>query len=157
MTRLIHSHYENLKVARDAPPEVIRAAYRALVRRYHPDLNPSSEAARVMAILNRAMDVLGHSQSRAEHDLWIAESEQAARRRLRQDAQRPTHAIALRPARPLTVQNRAAKPRQPVRSPHRQPGRKMAIVQSESFAKVMVAMLAAIAVALGGAFVASLE
>jgi curved DNA-binding protein CbpA len=157
MTRLIHSHYENLKVARDAPPEVIRAAYRALVRRYHPDLNPSSEAARVMAILNRAMDVLGHPESRAEHDLWIAESEQAARLRLQQSAQSPTHAIALRPARPVTVQNHRARPRQPVPPPRRQPVRQISIVPSERFAKVMVAMLAAIAVAIGGVFIVGLE
>lgn len=45
----IHTHYDNLKVAREAPPEVIRAAYRALSQRYHPDRNPANaEAARIM-------------------------------------------------------------------------------------------------------------
>ena len=32
----IRTHYDNLKVARNAPPEVIRAAYRVLAQKYHP-------------------------------------------------------------------------------------------------------------------------
>ena len=36
----VHSHYENLKVARDASIDDIRGAYRALTRRHHPDRNP---------------------------------------------------------------------------------------------------------------------
>ena len=52
------THYDNLKVARDAPSEVIRAAYRALTQRYHPDRNPDPEAARIMQIINRAYEVL---------------------------------------------------------------------------------------------------
>ncbi|HEU4844561.1 MAG TPA: J domain-containing protein, partial [Burkholderiaceae bacterium] len=51
----IHTHYDNLKVARKAPQEVIRAAYKALSQKYHPDKNPGDEkAARIMAILNSA-------------------------------------------------------------------------------------------------------
>ena len=36
------THYDNLKVSRDAPIEVIQAAYRSLARKYHPDRNASS-------------------------------------------------------------------------------------------------------------------
>ncbi|MCS6804710.1 MAG: DnaJ domain-containing protein, partial [Blastocatellia bacterium] len=36
----LHTHYDNLKVARNAPPEVIRAAYKTLSQRFHPDRNP---------------------------------------------------------------------------------------------------------------------
>ncbi|MDB5935298.1 MAG: hypothetical protein JWQ01_2642, partial [Massilia sp.] len=55
----IHTHYDNLKVARLAPPEVIRAAYKALTQKYHPDKNPGDEkAARIMAILNTAYGIL---------------------------------------------------------------------------------------------------
>jgi len=36
MTR-VRTHYDNLKVARDAPHEVIRAAYKTLSQKYHPD------------------------------------------------------------------------------------------------------------------------
>ena len=55
----VHTHYDNLKVARNAPPEVIRAAYKILSQRYHPDRNPGNpEAARIMRIINASYDVL---------------------------------------------------------------------------------------------------
>ena len=69
----ISSHYENLKVARNAPPEVIRAAYRILSQKYHPDRNPGdSEAARIMTIINAAYETLSDPVKRHEHDKWIA-------------------------------------------------------------------------------------
>lgn len=74
-----HSHYENLKVARNAPTEVIRAAYRVLAQRHHPDVNASADSARVMKILNEAWDVLSDPKKRAEHDRWIAEQESTER------------------------------------------------------------------------------
>jgi hypothetical protein len=72
----IHTHYDNLKVARLAPQEVIRAAYKALSQKYHPDKNPGDEkAARIMAILNTAYGILGDPVRRKEHDEWIAAEE----------------------------------------------------------------------------------
>lgn len=72
----IHTHYDNLKVARLAPQEVIRAAYKALSQKYHPDKNPGDEkAARIMAILNSAYGTLSDTQRRREHDEWIAAEE----------------------------------------------------------------------------------
>ncbi|NRR30806.1 J domain-containing protein [Oxalobacteraceae bacterium] len=72
----IHTHYDNLKVARMAPQEVIRAAYKALSQKYHPDKNPGDEkAARIMAILNSAYGTLSDVQRRKEHDEWIAAEE----------------------------------------------------------------------------------
>jgi hypothetical protein len=72
----VHSHYENLKVARDAPPEAIRAAYRALTRKHHPDRHPDSdEAQRIMAVVNVAYAVLSDPVKRREHDLWIRQAE----------------------------------------------------------------------------------
>ncbi len=69
----IHTHYDNLKVAPCAPPEVIRAAYKALSQKYHPDKNPGDEkAARIMAILNTAYATLSDTQRRKEHDEWIS-------------------------------------------------------------------------------------
>jgi len=65
----LQTHYENLKVERDAPLEVIRAAYRALSQKYHPDRNPGDpEAARIMPLLNEAYRVLSDSKLRTEHD-----------------------------------------------------------------------------------------
>ena len=72
----IHTHYDNLKVARKAPQEVIRAAYKALSQKYHPDKNPGDEkAARIMAILNSAYGTLADPTRRREHDEWIAAEE----------------------------------------------------------------------------------
>jgi hypothetical protein len=72
----IHTHYDNLKVARLAPQEVIRAAYKALTQKYHPDKNPGDEqAARIMAILNTAYGILSDPVRRKEHDEWIAAEE----------------------------------------------------------------------------------
>lgn len=74
----VHTHYDNLKVARSAPPEVIRAAYKALSQRFHPDRNPGiTEAARIMAIINTSYDVLSDPEKRRQHDQWIMEMEAA--------------------------------------------------------------------------------
>lgn len=75
MTRT-HTHYDNLKVARDAPPEVIRAAYRTLSKKYHPDLNPDNpDAMRIIQIINAAYEVLSNPEKRLEHDKWILMTE----------------------------------------------------------------------------------
>ena len=63
-----HTHYDNLKVARNAPPEVIKAAYKALSQRYHPDKNNSPDATRIMKILNDAYAVLGDTEGRRRYD-----------------------------------------------------------------------------------------
>lgn len=71
-----HTHYDNLKVARDAPPEVIRAAYRTLSKKYHPDHNPDNpDAMRIIKIINAAYEVLSNPEKRAEHDKWILMTE----------------------------------------------------------------------------------
>ena len=72
----VHNHYDNLKVARDASPEQIRAAYRALTRKHHPDRNAGvADAQRVMSVINVAYEVLSDPARRREHDEWIAQAE----------------------------------------------------------------------------------
>jgi DnaJ-class molecular chaperone len=72
----IHTHYDNLKVARDAPPEVIRAAYKSLSQKYHPDRNGGSPSAnRIIQIINTSYEVLSDPAKRREHDEWIARTE----------------------------------------------------------------------------------
>ena len=72
----VHSHYDNLKVARDASAPDIRAAYRALTRKHHPDRHPgNADAQRVMSMINVAYGVLCDPAKRSEHDRWIARSE----------------------------------------------------------------------------------
>src|SRR5471032_3712536 len=78
MTKL-HSHYESLNVTRDAPPEVIRAAYRSLSQKHHPDKNSGNQhAEQMMARLNAAYSVLSDADQRELYDLHIL-SEQRAR------------------------------------------------------------------------------
>ena len=62
-------HYELLQVVRTADPEVIRAAYRALAQKYHPDLGGTETQ---MAALNDAWAVLRDRQARAAYDRQLA-------------------------------------------------------------------------------------
>jgi curved DNA-binding protein CbpA len=75
----IHSHYDNLKVSRDAPQEVIRAAYKTLSQKYHPDRRiDDPDAERVMKIINASYAVLSDPVQRKEHDDWLARKEREA-------------------------------------------------------------------------------
>ncbi|WP_109483041.1 J domain-containing protein [Paraburkholderia sp. C35] len=75
----IHSHYDNLKVSRDAPQEVIRAAYKTLSQKYHPDRRiDDPDAERVMKIINASYAVLSDPVQRKEHDEWLARKEREA-------------------------------------------------------------------------------
>jgi hypothetical protein len=59
------NYYRVLHVQPDAPPEVVRAAYRALMARHHPDQGGDHEQA---VLLNEAWAVLGNTARRAEYD-----------------------------------------------------------------------------------------
>ncbi|WP_072009587.1 J domain-containing protein [Raoultella planticola] len=68
----MRTHYDNLKVSKDAPVEVIQAAYRTLAKKYHPDINKNNpEAVRIMQIINASYEVLIDPLKRKEHDSWI--------------------------------------------------------------------------------------
>ena len=72
------SHYESLNVTRDAPAEVIRAAYRSLSQRHHPDKNSGNpEAAEMMMRLNTAYDVLSDPEQRLLYDRQMLEEQMA--------------------------------------------------------------------------------
>ena len=72
----LRTHYDNLKVARDAPDFLIRAAYKSLSQKYHPDKNcGDARTGRVMQIINQSYGVLSDPARRREHDAWIKEQE----------------------------------------------------------------------------------
>ncbi len=71
----MRTHYDNLQIPRDADEQIIRQAYRRLSKQYHPDLNPSEDASRIMQLINRAYEVLSDPEKRAEHDRWIQQQE----------------------------------------------------------------------------------
>lgn len=61
--------YDVLKVQEDAPLEVIRAAYKVLSSKYHPDKNPGDSAAsEMMQKINRAYSILRDPEARARYD-----------------------------------------------------------------------------------------
>lgn len=70
------SHYDVLEVHPAASPEVIRAAFRALQRRYHPDLG-GADPERARAI-NEAHDVLSDPDRRAAYDRDLARVAESA-------------------------------------------------------------------------------
>jgi curved DNA-binding protein CbpA len=72
--------YENLEVSSNASPETIRAAYRSLSQRYHPDKNPGdSEAAQRMQQINAAFQVLSSPDTRAAYDAELSHRQRDGR------------------------------------------------------------------------------
>jgi curved DNA-binding protein CbpA len=63
------NHYQILNVAPDAEPVVIEAAYRALMKRYHPDqAAPASGGAPTASEINLAFATLRDAERRADYD-----------------------------------------------------------------------------------------
>jgi curved DNA-binding protein CbpA len=60
------NYYRLLHVQADAPPEVIKASYRALMTVHHPDVGGNHETA---ALLNEAYAVLSCADRRAAYDI----------------------------------------------------------------------------------------
>lgn len=63
-------YYKILQVAPDASTEVIRMAYKALAKKYHPDLNPGQEEAaqEKMKNVNEAYEILSDKDKRWQYD-----------------------------------------------------------------------------------------
>ena len=60
--------YELLGVKKDATKEEIKKAYRDMVKRYHPDVNKSDEASKIIISLNEAKETLLDDDKRSEYD-----------------------------------------------------------------------------------------
>ena len=62
-------YYKTLGVPRNASPNDIKAAYRHLARRYHPDVNPDDSTAEArFKEINEAHEVLSDSEKRQRYD-----------------------------------------------------------------------------------------
>src|SRR5580692_9435205 len=62
-------YYELLGVPRKAPVKDIRAAYRKLARKYHPDLNPGDKSAEEkFKQIQEAYEVLSDTKKRQMYD-----------------------------------------------------------------------------------------
>lgn len=62
-------YYATLGVPRDATPEAIRKAYRALARKHHPDVDKTPGATERFQQINEAHEVLKDSEKRKRYDL----------------------------------------------------------------------------------------
>ena len=76
MTSPTPSHYERLGVGPDASLPELRAAFRVLSKRYHPDTTslPSAQAEEAFRLLRQAYSVLSDPPSRAAYDLRLRQS-----------------------------------------------------------------------------------
>lgn len=82
------THYDTLEISPKASADVVRAAYRSLIQRFHPDRNAGDDAAAERAVaITRAYEVLSNAASRGAYD-----------EQLRAAAEGPMHSPASRPA-----------------------------------------------------------
>lgn len=64
------NYYEILEVSQNASPEVVKAAYRSLMQRYHPDRNPDNPAiAERASQIIQAYEVISDVSMRAAYDI----------------------------------------------------------------------------------------
>ena len=65
------NYYELLEVSENASPEVIEKAYKTLVKKYHPDLQPENkkkEAENKIKEINEAYEILSNSVKKSNYD-----------------------------------------------------------------------------------------
>lgn len=68
----MRTHYEDLHVTEDAPDEVIRASYRALSLKHHPDTSGDRPQSKwKMQRINDAYAVLADTGKRADYDAML--------------------------------------------------------------------------------------
>src|SRR3954447_7149132 len=67
-----HTYYKQLMLAEIADEEIISTVYRKLAQRFHPDIDPSPEAAHRMAEINEAYATLRDPDKRRKYDAWLA-------------------------------------------------------------------------------------
>ena len=86
-------YYSVLGVSPTSEDVVIRAAYRAMMRRYHPDADPSEEATERARLINAAYAVLSDPEQRRRYDGTLA-----ARGLIKLDPQRKSRGVRVTPA-----------------------------------------------------------
>lgn len=109
-------HYHVLGLARTASADDIRAAYRKLAMRHHPDLNKGDPSATSrFQQINAAFGVLGDLAKRAAYDAELRQ--ESARRAMRSNNPEPTSWRGPGPQREArTFSTRYAPPRPPEHS-----------------------------------------
>lgn len=76
------THYDALEVSTKASPETIKAAYKSLIQRYHPDRNPGDRNAVTRTQrLNEAYRVPSNVRERSKYDAELAAADHLNRDR----------------------------------------------------------------------------
>ena len=70
-------YYELLGIKKDATEQEIKSAYRQMAKKYHPDVNKSEDANKVIISLNEAKETLLDQEKRAKYDTLLEEIKHA--------------------------------------------------------------------------------
>jgi len=65
----LRDHYQVLGVPREAAPGQIKKAYRQQIKKFHPDVNHSAEAAETTRELNESYAILSDTRARSVYDM----------------------------------------------------------------------------------------
>ena len=65
---MFKDYYQVLGIAPSASYQEVKAAYRALSLKWHPDRNPNVEVTSVMQDINEAYSILGNEERRKRYD-----------------------------------------------------------------------------------------
>jgi curved DNA-binding protein len=87
-TKPPQDHYQTLGVARGAPADEIKKAYRKLARKHHPDVSKAADAHIRMAAVNAANEALSNPERRAAYDEQLNRPQPRAGDRFRSSARR---------------------------------------------------------------------
>ena len=79
MASLVRDYYKLLGVDPEADDEIIKAVYRTLALKYHPDVAPSASEARKFVKFQKAYDVLSDPEKRRAYNASRAENRKADR------------------------------------------------------------------------------
>ncbi|MES2184968.1 MAG: hypothetical protein V4505_10525, partial [Pseudomonadota bacterium] len=72
----IQTHYDNLRIPRDAPPEIVGTAYWVLKRGWQKARDEGNpDAGQVLRLVEAAFRVLSDPEERVRHDAWIVARE----------------------------------------------------------------------------------
>jgi hypothetical protein len=62
------NYYQILEISENSSAEVIKAAYKVLAQKYHPDRNKEPQASQYMAAVNEAYSVLSDPERKKQYD-----------------------------------------------------------------------------------------